>query len=88
MSDSAIQLIPELRRDERARERAVHVAHHDHPRGLVLQQDRLEALHDPRGLHCVTGRADPQQHVRGWRREISEERLGHGHVVVLAGMHE
>jgi hypothetical protein len=40
----------QLRADERARERRVHVADDQHPVGLLFQDDRLELLHHGRGL--------------------------------------
>ena len=72
-----------LRRHDRARQRRVHVPHHDHPVGPVVRENLLERLHDARRLDGVGRRADTQMDVRRRDLQVLEEDVGHQVVVVL-----
>src|SRR5581483_10948529 len=78
---------PELRGDQRRRERGVHVAVDDGPIRAVLKQDGLEALHDARGLDRVRRRADVEIDLGRSQTQISKEGRRRRVVVVLACVH-
>jgi hypothetical protein len=78
----------QLHGDQAAGDRAVHVAHHEHGVRPVLEQHRLEALHDLGRLHRVRAAADAEVQVRLRDSELPEEQIAHVRVVVLPRVHE
>jgi len=64
------------------------VAGHDHPVRLVVQQHRLEPLHDQGRLLGMRTGADSQVHIRLWQLQLIEEHLRHTGIIVLAGVDE
>ena len=78
----------QLHGDQAAGDRAVHVAHHQHRVRPVLEQHRLEALHDLGGLLRVRAAADAEVQIRLRDSELPEEQVAHVRVVVLSGVHE
>jgi hypothetical protein len=78
-----------LRRDERRRQRGVHVAGDEHEvRPRRLRQRALEREHDARGLLGVRAGADAEVDVGTRQGEVLEEHVAHLRAVVLAGVHE
>ena len=77
-----------LHRDERARERRIHVADDEHDVGGMFVERFVERGHDARGLHGVAGRADFEVQVGLGNLQIAEELRRHVVVVVLPGVHQ
>ena len=77
-----------LDRDQRAGQRGIHVAHHQHRGRPLPVEHRLEAAHDLGGLHRVRGRAHLEVDVRVGYAQRLEELAVHLRVVVLPGVHE
>ena len=77
-----------LRGDEGARECRVHVADHDHDRGVEAPELGLEGGHDPRRLLGVRPGADAEVRIGLGQAELGEEDVRELGVVVLAGVHE
>ena len=77
-----------LRGNNRGSHRGVHITIHDHPVRSLANQHRLDSLHDPCGLRGVSVRADGEIHVGRRDSQIPEERIRHGVVIVLAGVHD
>ena len=73
---------------QRAGERGVDVAHHQHRARAVLVDDRLEALHHLGGLHRMRAGADREVDVGFGQVEVGEQAVLHRRVVVLAGVHQ
>jgi len=73
---------------DRAGERRVDVADHDHEVRPLGQADLLEGDHDPGRLLGVGPGAGAEEVVRRGQAEVPEKGLGHPCVVVLAGVHE
>ena len=78
----------ELRRYEGRGRRGVHIAVDDDPVRHLLDQDRLDALHDARGLRRMAQRADLEVDVGLANAEIVEEGAGQRIIVVLARVHD
>ena len=78
----------QLRADERARERRVHVADDDDPIRPLIFADLVVLDHHTSRLLCVATAADSKVDRRLRKLQIREERVGHVRVVVLAGMHD
>jgi hypothetical protein len=78
----------ELGRHQPAGDGRVHVADDEHGVRPLFQHDRLETLHDHRGLGGVGAAADLEVDVGPGDVQVVEERLAHLVVVVLAGMHQ
>ena len=77
-----------LDRHQRARQRGVHVPHHQHRGGPLPVEDRLEAPHDLGGLHRMRGRTHLQVDIRIRYSQRLEVLAVHLRVVMLPGMHE
>ena len=77
----------ELRGDHGCRNGGVHVPVYDYPVRALLQQYRLDALHDAGSLHRMGIGADGKIHVRRGEPKIAKERVGKRVVIVLSGMH-
>jgi hypothetical protein len=77
-----------LGRDERHRQRRVHVARNDDQVGPLLLEDRLDPLHHARRLNGVTPGSDAEHVVRRGDAELLEEDVRHHPVVVLTGVDE
>ncbi len=78
----------ELGGDQRRGERRVDVADDDDEVRPLLGEDRLEAEHHRRGLRRVAAAADAEIPIRLRQRQLVEEDLRQGVVVVLAGVDE
>jgi hypothetical protein len=78
----------ELRRRERAGERRVHVARHDHEVWLEVDERLLEPFEGACGLEAVRARADAELQVRRRQRQLREEDVVDLGVVVLPRVDE
>jgi len=76
-----------LRRDQRGGGRRVDVAVDHDPVGCLLDQNRLEPLHDSRRLHSMRQRADLEIDLRFAKAEIPEKGRRQRVIVVLACVH-
>ena len=77
-----------LGRDQRGGQRRVHVAVDDHERRSDGRERALERDHQRRRLARLGARPDAEVDVGRGQPEVAEEHVGHGRVVVLAGVDE
>ena len=73
---------------DRRRQGRVHIAVHEHQVGPFARQHRFHRRHHRCGLCGVGARSDGEVVLGSRDLEIHEKRVGHGHVVVLARVHD
>ncbi len=78
----------QLDRGQRPGQGRVRVAVDEHGIGLDVDEDALDGFEHRPGLGAVPPGADAQVVVGGGDAELVEEDVGHGRIVVLAGVDE
>jgi len=73
---------------ERRGDRGIHIAHNQHHLRLVVNQNRLNALHDIGSLNRVAGRTGLKIDIRHGQSQVRKKVAGEQLVIMLARMHQ